>query len=116
MTSLVASEETIGRFVKESLYLARRKNIDPSRLLREIAQWYGVLTPTGDNRWQFIHRSIHDYLAADAWRDIGNFRPERVREWNYRAAYVMCLSGDATDGMVRALRDTLNIQAFSECL
>jgi hypothetical protein len=116
MRSLIVSQESMETYVREYLRLIHRPKVDARTVLQEIAQWYGVLVPTEESRWQFIHRSIHDYLAAQFWLESGRFDPSKVEKWNYRAAYAACISGDATPSMVRALHSTEDIQAFSECL
>src|ERR1017187_2688656 len=116
MRSLIVSRESIETFVRQYLALIQKPHIDARTVMQEIAQWYGVLVPTSEERWQFLHRSIHDYLAARFWLETGRFDPTKVKDWNYRAAYAACISGDATKSIVLALRTTENIQAFSECL
>ena len=116
MRVLIVSQESLESFVNQYLKLIQRRHIDARKVLIEIAQWYGVLVPNSEHKWQFIHRSIHDYLAARHWIESGRFDANKVDNWNYRAAYATCLSPDATTGMVCALRKTSNIQTFSECL
>jgi hypothetical protein len=90
--------------------------IDPRILLREIAQWYGMLVPVGADTWEFVHRTIHDYLAARFWVDSGGFSSETPKEWTSRAAYATCLTPDATRNMVRMLASSGSLAAFNECL
>ena len=116
MRSLIVSRESMEIHVGEYLRLIRRPKVDARTLLQEIAQWYGVLVPTEESNWQFIHRSVQDYLAAQFWLESGRFDPMKVERWNYRAAYAACISGDATPSMVRALTATEDIQTFTECL
>jgi hypothetical protein len=116
MRTLIVSQESVESFVNQYLRLIQRRHIDARKVLIEVAQWYGVLVPNSEHKWQFIHRSIHDYLAARHWIESGRFDAQKVSDWNYRAAYAACLSPDATIGMVCALRKAQNIQAFSECL
>jgi hypothetical protein len=98
------------------LALIQRKNVDERQVLRECAQWYGVLVPADGDKWQFAHRSIQDYLAARFMVENGRFNPARVRVWNARAAYAACLSHDATKSMICALESAADLHAFSECL
>ena len=116
MRGLVASQEEVERYTRQFLALIQRKNVDERQVLRECAQWYGVLVPADGDKWQFAHRSIHDYLAARFMVENGRFNPSRVRVWNSRAAYAACLSHDATKSMVWALDTAPDMHAFSECL
>jgi hypothetical protein len=56
----------------------------------------GVLVPAEYQRWQFVHRTIHDYLAARYWVESGEFSISPVRDWNTRASYAACLLPDAS--------------------
>jgi hypothetical protein len=77
---------------------------------------YGVLVPTEADTWEFVHRSIHDYLAARFWVETGSFRAGAVREWNTRVAYAACLTPNATETLVRALRECQELHTVAECL
>lgn len=117
MSGLIATQEQVEAYAKEFLNLLQRKiHVDPRQLLQEIAQWYGVLVQADGNKWQFAHRSIHDYLAARFMVEIGHFDPVKVRVWNSRSAYAVCLSHDGTRGMKLALESTRDLHAFTECL
>lgn len=116
METLQASEDEIERAVRRHLELIQLTKVNPSKLLEELARWYGILVPVENGRWQFVHRTIHDYLAARVWVESGLFASRPVKEWNIRAAYAACLLPDATDVMVRMLDDSKDIAAFSECL
>jgi hypothetical protein len=117
MNGLIATQGQVEAFTRQFLKLLQRKvSVDPRQLLNEIAQWYGVLVPADGDNWQFAHRSIHDYLAARFCVERGNFDPTKVRVWNSRAAYSVCLSHDATRGMTIALEKASSIHAFTECL
>lgn len=117
MNGLIAAQEQVEAYTRYFLKLLQRKiSVDPRQLLQEIAQWYGVLVPADGNKWQFAHRSIHDYLAARFAVEKGHFDPAKVRVWNSRAAYSVCLSHDATSGMKLALERAHDIHAFTECL
>ena len=117
MNGLIAAQEQVEAYTRYFLKLLQRKiNVDARQLLQEIAQWYGVLVPADGDKWQFAHRSIHDYLAARFAVEKGHFDPAKVRVWNSRAAYSVCLSHDATSGMIIALDRAHDIHAFTECL
>jgi hypothetical protein len=116
MAGLIAAQDQVEAYARYFLKLLQRPNIDPRRLLAEIAQWYGVLVPADGDKWQFAHRCIHDYLAARFTVEKGYFDPTKVRVWNSRAAYSVCLMHDGTRGMRLALENASDIHAFTECL
>ena len=84
--------------------------------MRETARFYGILVPNSDQTWTFVHKTLHDYLAARFWVESGEFKPTRVSEWNTRAAYAACLTADATQSMLDALSDPKTLPAFAEML
>jgi hypothetical protein len=89
--------------------------VDPKEVLLETAQFFGMFVPSVDG-WEFVHRTIHDYLAAQLWVETGDFAKETRYEWNARTAYAACLLSDATSIMQRALRDAEGVEAFVEIL
>ncbi|MCW5982733.1 MAG: hypothetical protein KIT09_31885 [Bryobacteraceae bacterium] len=115
MERLQASWDVVESSIRRHLELVQIKGIDVRLLLTEIAQWYGVLVPTGDE-WQFTHRTIHDYLAAKFWVDSGGFGSEEVSSWSTRAAYAACLLPDATKQLVHMLAYGQATPFFRECL
>jgi hypothetical protein len=115
MASLREPCDTVERAVRQHLRLIQVGGVDPRELLREIAQWYGVLVPAGHNTWEFVHRTIHDYLAARFWVDSGGFGLGSPDLSTTRAAYATCLTPDATRNMVTMLSSG-SIAAFNECL
>jgi hypothetical protein len=116
MSSLQGAWATVDRAVRKHLQLIQVKAVDPRQLMREIAQWYGVLVPVGTDSWQFVHRTIHDYLAARFWVDSGGFGLATPSQWNSRVAYATCLTPDATRNMVLMLSDAPTLEPFNECL
>ncbi len=76
--------------------------VDPVLVLQETAQFYGILVPSSEG-WEFVHRTIQDYLAARHWVDSGVFANEKAYEWNTRTAYAACISGDATRVLIDSL-------------
>ena len=94
---------------------------DPALVLRESAQFYGILMQSSDG-WEFVHRSVQDYLAAKHWVESGQFANERRYEWNTRTAYAACIAGDATnvlkgalesaDGLTCAMETLMNAPSF----
>jgi hypothetical protein len=102
--------------VREHLRLIQRREVDPKRLLMEVARFFGIFVPVGDNSWTFTHKTIHDYLAARMWVELGKFKPAAVTEFNARAAYAACLSPNATQFLEYALSKSKDLYALSECL
>ncbi len=78
------------------------EKVEPLLVLGEIAQFYGILTPSRDG-WEFVHRTIHDYLAALYWVESGGFATQNRFEWDTRTAYAACISADATRVLEGAL-------------
>jgi hypothetical protein len=94
-----ARAEAIAREAIDKMQVGR---VDPGLVLRESAQFYGVLMQSSDG-WEFVHRSIQDYLAARRWVELGTFANEKHYRWDTRAAYAACISGDATRVLIGAL-------------
>jgi len=102
----------------EHLRLMHRKDVDPRQLLIEIARFYGLFVPVHAGWWDFVHRTIQDYLAARFNVETGQFgRSTHTHHFEFREAYAACLNPDsATDFMVRALGSAPNMMAFHECI
>jgi hypothetical protein len=112
-----ASYMDIERSLSKHLELLQVKGIDKRVLLREITQWYGLIVPTQEDTWQFVHRTIHDFLAARYWVESGDFGRRLPDTWDIRAAYAVCLLPDGTDNIKRMLSaGTAAFPAFCECL
>ena len=92
------AEETAAR----QLTLLGRDNVNPREALVEIARFYGILVPAEDG-YDFVHRTIHDFLAAKQWVESGEFAREHTFEWNTRTGYAACLIENATDVLSKAL-------------
>ncbi len=116
MTAIQFGEEVLERSVREHLKMVQKRGVDARSLTMEMAQWYGVLLPTADNTWQFVHRSIHDYLAARFWVESGRFNVESISDWSMRAAYALCLCPDATTGLVLSLYRGKTLDMLRECI
>jgi hypothetical protein len=116
MNELQASWETIQRSATEHLRLLQMKNVNVRLLLEEMARFYGILVPAGEDHWQFTHRTFHDYLSARYWVESGKFDPDKVHQWDMHAAYAACLTPDATDSMLQMLSRSTEIAPFIECL
>lgn len=50
--------------------------VEPRAALLEIARFYGILVPVEDG-YEFVHRTIHDFLAAKQWVESGDFAKQR---------------------------------------
>lgn len=104
--------EMITRKALDRLQINR---VDPVLVLRESAQFYGILIQSADG-WEFVHRSIQDYLAAKFWVESGAFASEKRYEWNTRTAYGACISGNATDVLIGALGSSNGFTCAAETL
>jgi hypothetical protein len=58
--------------VRKQLALLAMDRVEPREALIEIARFYGILVPTEDG-YEFVHRTIHDFLAAKQWVESGEF-------------------------------------------
>jgi hypothetical protein len=110
------SWETVQKSAASHLQLLQVKNVSVRDLLHEMARFYGVLVPVGEEFWQFAHRTVHDYLSARYWVESGRFDPTKVHDWDMHAAYAASLTADATEPMVRMLHRSKNVIAFTECM
>jgi hypothetical protein len=87
---------------RKQLALMRFDRIDVRQVLMEIARFYGILVPSEEG-YDFVHRTIYDYLAAKQWVESGDFAKAAGYPWNARTAYAACLTSDATDVLKKAL-------------
>jgi hypothetical protein len=116
MAQLEERWDVVEGAVRRHIKLLQFQGIDPRLLLREIAQWYGLLVPSSPETWQFVHKTIHDYLAARFWVDSGGFGSTDVSHWNTRASYAACLLPDATKKLIDMLTFKGSMPHFRECL
>lgn len=112
----IGREEDALLSLKTHLKHLQRTNINPIQLLEEMAQWYGLFVPTADGDWEFVHRTLHDYLAARYWVESGELWSLEVIEWNTRAAYAACLVPDATIYLQRSLVESRENHVLAECV
>ncbi len=110
------SWESVQKSAAIHLQLLQVKNVSVRDLLHEMARFYGVLVPVGEEFWQFAHRTVHDYLSARYWVESGKFDPTKVHDWDMHAAYAASLTADATDSMMRMLHQSKSVTAFTECM
>jgi hypothetical protein len=89
--------------------------VDPVQALMEIARFYGILVPAEDG-YEFVHRTIHDFLAAQLWVETGEFARQVKHEWNARTGYAACLLRDATDVLKEALAAPDGLPAATEII
>ena len=68
----------------------------------ETARFYGILVPC-EGGWEFVHRTLHDFLAAQYWVETGEFARVTSYEWNARTAYAACRMHDSTRILEAAL-------------
>jgi len=111
----VSDSEALA-LAKKQLELLSCEHLDVREVLFETARFYGILIPTDDGNWEFVHKTLHDYLAARFWVETGKFKPNKISAWNTKAAYAACLCADATPAMVAALKSSESLPAFAEML
>ena len=114
MHSIEGPYSQVENSVRRHLHLIQVKGVCVRELLTEIAQWYGILIPATADSWTFVHRTIHDFLAARFWVESGGF--SHPSHWDLRAAYATCLLPDGTFNIRRMLDEPEVPQAFYECL
>ena len=116
---LEVSDSHIQKSVKEHLARQQVRGVDGRVLLQEISQWYGLIVPVYDG-WAFVHRVIHDYMAARYWVDSGrfaaDFAADKLGNWDSRAAFAMSFLPDATLYLERALADKYSMPTLVQCL
>src|SRR5260370_1003707 len=80
-------------------------DVEPLDVLREIAQFYGMFVQIKD-KWGFVHRPIHDYLAAQHAVRTGLFAQQLASDsfpLDSRTAYAAVLSDHATEALLKIL-------------
>src|SRR5439155_22478719 len=105
-----------------ALHIVRRQldrmgfdRIKPREVLMETAQFYSILARR-DEDWEFVHRTIHDFLGAQHWVETGGFANVTRSEWNARTAYAACLAGDSTEVLESALAAKEGLPTATEIL
>ncbi|HEY0758631.1 MAG TPA: hypothetical protein VGD59_05170 [Acidisarcina sp.] len=99
---------------QELLRLAHDK-ADPRRVLEETAQFYGIFVPN-DTGWEFVHRTLQDFLSAQHSVKTGEFARTTRYEWNARTSYCACLMDDCTNVLIAALRSESGLSTVAEIL
>jgi len=69
--------------IREHIDLMQINPIEPVRVLKEIAGWFGFIVETEIREWSFVHASIQDFLAAKFMVESGTFNPNAARK-NWR--------------------------------
>jgi hypothetical protein len=100
---------------RKQLSLLALDRVDPRAALIEIARFYGILVPAEDG-YEFVHRTIHDFLAAKQWVESGEFARQSIYEWNARTGYAACLIDDATEVLRKALVAPDGLPAATEMI
>jgi hypothetical protein len=100
---------------KQELLRLAYEHADPRCVLDETAKFYGILTPT-DGGWEFVHRTLQDFLAAQQAVSTGQFAKKTHFEWDARTAYAACLSDDSTNVLLTALQSPQGLPTAAEIL
>jgi len=66
--------------------------------------------------YEFVHRTIHDFLAAKQWVESGDFAKRHSFDWNARTGYAACLIDDATTVLKKALESPDGLPAATEII
>jgi hypothetical protein len=107
--------QRVEEITRKQLSLLGIDRVDPQQALMEIARFYGILVPAEDG-YEFVHRTIHDYLAAQQWVESGEFAQQDKFEWNARTGYAACLMSDATAVLKQALAASDGLPAVTEII
>jgi len=99
----------------QQLALMAYNKVDSHQVLLETAQFYGIFVPS-DNGWEFVHRTLHDFLAAQYWVETGEFAKLARFEWTARTAYAACFLHDSTHVIEAALAVSDSGPAINEIL
>ncbi len=100
---------------RKELDLLTFDRVDARQVLMETARFYGILVPC-DEGWEFAHRTLHDFLAAQYWVETGEFARVTSYEWNARTAYAACRMHDSTQILEAALASKDGLPAVAEIL
>ena len=101
--------------VRAHLSVMQNDEVLPYTLLLELARWFGVFIPSASGQWSFVHRAIHEYLAATLMVETGHFSPVTARRNWRRAHFTACLVPDAAEYICQALRSGDELEMFIEC-
>jgi hypothetical protein len=108
-------QQKAEEITKKQLMRLGWEKVEPRAALLEIAQFYGILVPAEDG-YEFVHRTIHDFLAAKQWVESGDFAKQYSFDWNARTGYAACLIDDATAVLKKALESHQGLPAATEII
>jgi hypothetical protein len=114
-TSTFVRQQRAEEIARKQLVLHGWEKVEPRAALLEIARFYGILIPAEDG-YEFVHRTIHDFLAAKQWVESGAFAKQYNFEWNARTGYAACFIDDATDVLKKALESHHGLPAVIEII
>jgi hypothetical protein len=114
-SSPFVKEGRAEEYARRQLALMRFDRTDARQVLMEIAKFYGILVPSEDG-YDFVHRTIHDYLAAKWSVESGEFAKAPRHPWNARTAYAACLASDATEVLREALSSPSGLPTAAEII
>jgi len=114
-TSPFVPQQRAEEIAKRQLTLLGWEKVEPRTALLEIARFYGILVPAEDG-YEFVHRTIHDFLAAKQWVESGDFAKQYNFDWNARTGYAACFITDATDVLKKALESHHGLPAVIEII
>lgn len=112
-TSPFVQQQRAEDIARTQLNLIGWERVEARTALLEIAQFYGILVPAEDG-YEFVHRTIHDFLAAKQWVESGDFAKQYNFEWNARTGYAACLISDATEVLKKALESHQGLPTITE--
>jgi hypothetical protein len=116
MTGLRVAKSQVLEIIGKYLKLLHRSGVGPEVVLDDIRKFFGLIVTTPDGYCQFVHSTIHDYLAARYMVENGRFEPGTIRKWDLRAAYAASLQHDASFSLHTAFVQSASIEAVRECL
>lgn len=108
-------ESRVNELAQEELRFLTFDRVDPHRVLLETAQFYGIMVPAVDG-WEFVHRSLQDYLAAKYSVETGEFAKITDYDWTTRTAYAACLMHNSRPVLEAALASPHGIPTATEIL
>ena len=114
-TSPFVPQQRAEEIARRQLTLLGWEKVEPRTALLEIARFYGILVPAEDG-YEFVHRTIHDFLAAKQWVESGDFAKQYNYDWNARTGYAACFITDATDVLKKALESHHGLPAVIEII
>jgi len=114
-TSPFVRQQQAEEIAKRQLTLLGWEKVEARTALLEIARFYGILVPAEDG-YEFVHRTIYDFLAAKEWVASGDFAKQSHFDWNARTGYAACLISDATEVLKKALDSHQGLPAATEII